>query len=106
MRFVMLLTTGLLAVGLVAGCGHNDAGSDEKTSVYLDLLHKSDIHFDSDADAIAAGKKACEQLKSGSDAIEVSKGLNVGDDAGSGAFVVGAAIGSFCPDQSSKILPD
>ena len=102
MRARMLIAA---AAVVLAACGGGSGGYDAHTQGYLDVLKESNVHYDSDAEAIAAGKKACDRMRGGKTGLEVSEEMNVGDDFTSGAIVVGAAVSAFCPDQKPNVAP-
>lgn len=109
MRFRILLAAPLIAgVALLSACGGSDNSSsdasDASTKTYLQLVKATGGSFATDDDAIAAGKQVCSDFESGKSMLEITAGLEskAGGKA-QAAAVVGAAVGTFCPDQQTKV---
>ncbi|GEE01221.1 hypothetical protein nbrc107696_16670 [Gordonia spumicola] len=105
MRTRLLFIVPVIAgAALLGACGSDDSGSSPERTAYLQAIKDADVTFPDDDAAVAAGEQACADLKSGKAMVAVAADVE-GQDAGKGAAVVGAATGSLCRDQLSKLIP-
>lgn len=114
MKLRHLLVAPLVAgVAVLSACGDDSSGTtgtsgttDTSTKVYLQVVKSVNASFGTDDDAVAAGKQACSDLESGTSMLTVVDNLSAkSGGTAQAAAVVGAAVSSFCPDQSDKVLP-
>ncbi|MFT3661389.1 MAG: DUF732 domain-containing protein [Gordonia sp. (in: high G+C Gram-positive bacteria)] len=122
-RRLLMIPIAAAAALVLGACGGGDGGGDagesdpsaetaasasgDPEARFITALETARIDT-GDRDALVAqGKKACEGLKSGksmSDLLnEASK--KQGQEQMKALAVTGAAVGAFCPDQQSKLVP-
>ncbi len=103
---LLLLAPVVAGVALVGACSSDDGSAPSSTerNAYLTAIKAANVSFADDDAAVAAGEKACDELRSGTSVADVAKNVE-GQDAAKGTVVVGAATGSFCRDMIGKQLP-
>lgn len=101
---------GLVAASVVLTACGSDSGSSAVDSAgsaaYLKAIKVVGTSYSNDDAAIEAGKQACSDLKASKSVSDVLASLKA--EAGGEAqamTVMGAAIGAFCPDQQTKLIP-
>ncbi|WP_132993028.1 DUF732 domain-containing protein [Gordonia zhaorongruii] len=72
---------------------------------YLAALKAGGVKYDSDDDAVEAGREVCEELGEGKSRDEVVKDIDEDRDDDRGNRVVVAATTAFCPDRLGAVMP-
>lgn len=83
--------------GPLAGAMAGDSSSQDDR--FIQALGSVGIDTSNRGELIAEGKEVCADLESGKSMQDVFAGATSAEKAG----IVGAAIGTYCPDQQSKI---
>jgi uncharacterized protein DUF732 len=82
--------------------GNEPAPDSTQQKLYLDFVRGSlpALKSKSDAELVAQGQAVCSELKSGTSFREL---MTKQSDISSWSLMAGFAVGTFCPDQQSKI---
>jgi len=103
MRILVVLASFAAVIGVAppaqADPGSNDSGPD---SSFLAELDKSGVPYQSGADAVAVGKRACQLMDQGYSEIDVIKNVsasNPGFTMSDAAKFTTIAVSDYCPQH-------
>ncbi|MEZ5210057.1 MULTISPECIES: DUF732 domain-containing protein [unclassified Gordonia (in: high G+C Gram-positive bacteria)] len=103
---LLLLPAAAAAVLTLGACGNDSDGVHSDSThdnAYITALKAAGVDV-SDRDArISEGKQVCKDLKDGKQVISYDG--SAGADTAQKAALAGAAVGAFCPDMQSKLMP-
>lgn len=100
------------AVVALSACTHEVAGHPQPDPAlanegkYLKALRGEGIHVTDLESALKTGYDICKDLDAGASSGDLVGGaMQAGLDGGKAGFVIGAAIGAFCPHNTDKVGP-
>lgn len=102
-RVVAAAASGIVLTG--AGIGWAaQADADPNEWAYIAALDSEGIYYSSEAAAIDAGESVCEGLDAGLSLRAIGAvAMNAGYSASDAGYILGAAVGAFCPEYSYLI---
>jgi Protein of unknown function (DUF732) len=102
-RFSPLASMALVVATLFAAPAHADSDTDAK---FIQALDVGTVPYTNTHDAIALGQMVCSDLSRGYtyyDAVKVVTEMNHTWTDAQDSYLVGVAVGVYCPDQQGKI---
>ncbi len=106
LRLLLLALSTVATVGLSVSAHADPSGNATgMDAIFLDALRQAGISFRSGADAVTAGKTACELLDDGQPDVDVVKRvteLNPGFTISGAAKFTAIAASAYCPQRLSS----